>query len=221
MDNNTSTEHKRASNKFAARMRSPMIIAAVAIIVVAAGIFGVAYLKASGMSIYTDKAEISADVTNLAPTQSGTLEEVFVNPGDQVAANTVVARVGNELIKTTSSGIIASTNDSVGALVNPGQTVVSMIDPADLRVVGHIDENKGLSDIEVGDRAEFTVDAFGSKKFDGIVDEVSPVSRQGDVVFNISDKRETSQFDVKVRFDTSAYPELKNGMSAKLHIYKD
>jgi len=46
------------------------------------------------------------------------------------------------------------------------------------------------------------------------------VSREGDVVFNISDKREVKQFDVKVRFDISKYPELKNGMSAKMWIKK-
>jgi hypothetical protein len=54
----------------------------------------------------------------------------------------------------------------------------------------------------------------------GIVDEVSPTSRASDVVFNISDQRPTNQFDVKVRFDPSEYPELKNGMSARIWVYK-
>jgi hypothetical protein len=95
-----------------------------------------------------------------------------------------------------------------------------MFDPNELRVIGQIDEDKGLSDVKVGQDVEFTVDAYGSKKYTGIVDEISPVSREGDVVFNISDKREVKQFDVKVRFDISKYPELKNGMSAKMWIKK-
>jgi hypothetical protein len=51
------------------------------------------------------------------------------------------------------------------------------------------------------------------------VDEVSPTSEQGSVVFDISDQRPTNQFDVYVRFDPSKYPELKNGMSARIWVY--
>jgi multidrug resistance efflux pump len=94
-----------------------------------------------------------------------------------------------------------------------------MIDPTQLRVVGTIDEDKGLSEIHVGQLGTFTADAFGSKQYQGVVDEVDPSANQQDVVFNISDSREEQQFDVKVRFDTGQYPELKNGMSAKLTIF--
>ena len=64
------------------------------------------------------------------------------------------------------------------------------------------------------------MDAFGSQVFKGVVDEVSPTSNQSDVVFNISDQRPTNQFAVKVRFDPAQYPQLKNGMSAKVWVYK-
>jgi multidrug resistance efflux pump len=94
-----------------------------------------------------------------------------------------------------------------------------MVDPTQLRVVGTIDENKGLDRIRVGQPATFTVDAFGSKQYVGIVDEISPTANSSDVVFNISNERETQQFNVKVRFDHTQYPELKNGMSAKLTIF--
>ena len=67
----------------------------------------------------------------------------------------------------------------------------------------------------------FTVDAFGAEKFNGIVDEVRPTSRQGDVVFNISSQRQENEFNIKIRFDEKNYPQLKNGMSAKVWIYKD
>ena len=89
-----------------------------------------------------------------------------------------------------------------------------------MRVVARIDEDKGLVDIHEGQHVDFTVDAFGSKTFSGVVDEISPTSRQNDIVFTISDKRPTNQFDVKIRFDNNEYFELKNGMSAKVWIYK-
>jgi hypothetical protein len=63
------------------------------------------------------------------------------------------------------------------------------------------------------------VDAFGSEQFKGVVDEVAPTSEQSDVVFNISDERPTNQFAVYVRFDPTQYPQLKNGMSARIWVY--
>ena len=95
-----------------------------------------------------------------------------------------------------------------------------MINKDQERIVGKIDENKGLSDIKIGQVATFTVDAFGGKKFEGIVDEVSPISNESGVVFNISDKRQIKQFNIKIRFDVDAHPEFKEGMSAKITIYK-
>ena len=40
--------------------------------------------------------------------------------------------------------------------------------------------------------------AFGSKEFSGIVDEISPTARTGDIVFSISSKREINEFNVKI-----------------------
>jgi multidrug resistance efflux pump len=77
-----------------------------------------------------------------------------------------------------------------------------------------------LKNIQIGQSAIFKVDAFGGKKYYGVVDEISDTSRQSGIVFNISDKREVREFDVKVRFDVDNYSELKNGMSAKIWIYK-
>ncbi len=190
------------------------------ILLAAAACGGIIYWQISSKQVSIDNSQISAPVINLSPDVSGTLKQVYVNDGDLVPANAVVAEVGTELIKTTAAGEIISANKNIGAVFSAGQTVISMIDPSQLRVVGEIDENKGLSDIRVGQEASFTVDAFGSKKYYGIVDEVSPTAQASGVVFNISDQRQTQIFDIKVKFDPNQYPELKNGMSAKLVIYK-
>jgi multidrug resistance efflux pump len=191
--------------------------AAVALALVVVG--GLLYWQMSSTRVGIDTSVISAPIIDLSPTAAGQLQEIYVNEGDEVAANTPVARVGNEIIKTTVAGEIISVQNNIGKSFNPGQAVVSMIDPLSLRVVGTIDENKGLNKIQVGQLASFTVDAFGSKQYQGVVDEIAPSSNQSDVVFNISNARQTMQFDIKVRFDQNQYPELKNGMSAKLTIF--
>ena len=193
-------------------------LGAAAIIVLVLGTLGY-YLFFIRGRVYTDQAMITAPQISLAPTVGGELQAVMVNPGDLVNANTPVARVGDQLITTQTAGLIVQTNDNIGQIFNPGQNVVTMIDPTQLRVVVQMDEDKGLADIRVGQRAVFTVDAFGSKQYIGTVDEISPTSDESAVVFNISDTRVTKQFDIKIRYDINAYPELKNGMSAKVTIF--
>ena len=178
------------------------------------------YILLAKNQIYVEKSQIIAPIISLSSQSGGKLEKLYVSSGDNVTENQIVAQVGQELIKTKGSGIIVSAENDMGKVFLPGEAVVSMIKPDDLRVVAQVEEDKGLSEIKVGQRAFFTADAFGSKKFDGIVDEVSSTSRQSDVVFNISSQRQVNEFNVKIRFDVNKYPELKNGMSAKLWIYK-
>ncbi len=180
---------------------------------------GIAYWRVQATRVFVDAATISAPQIGLAPSTAGTLQEVYVHEGDVVGERATVARVGNELIKSKVAGVIVSVPSTIGAQIAPNQAVVTMIDPTALRVVGEVDEDKGLSRIQVGDPVTFTVDAYGSQKFTAVIDEVSPSSKQSGIVFNISDKREVKQFDVKARFDAETYTLLKNGMSARMWIY--
>lgn len=216
-------EHETSTEKKAGGSRKKVITWVLGGLVVIGAIGGGVYFYVSSKTISIDTSMISAPLINLSPVNSGVLEQVMVNVGDEVPANTPVARVGNEIVKTQTAGEIVSVNNNIGQYINVvtgGGTVATMVDPTQLRVVGNLDENKGLASIHVGDPATFTVDAFGGKKYQGIVDEISPTSNQSDVVFNISDQRATNQFAVYVRFDPTLYPELKNGMSARILIYK-
>jgi multidrug resistance efflux pump len=200
--------------------RGVIALAASILLIVGGGSAVAAYFGVSSSRVYIDTAQVEAPIVSLAPTAGGTLERLNVKAGDTIPAGAVAAQVGVELIKSKAGGLVLSTEGDVGKLVPAGQTVVQMIDPGALRVVGSVEEDKGLADIKVGQTAVFTVDAFGGRKFTGVVDEISPAASSGDVVFSISDKRQEQTFDVKVRFDTNRYPELRQGMSAKLWIYK-
>lgn len=212
-------ELKQDEKKIRGLRLSMRTILVIVLFVVALGGGIGAYLLVTNQSVYIENSTIEAPEIDLAPITAGILENMYVKAGDNVTANEVVARVGNELIQTKITGIVTKADATIGQQYNAGQTVVAMVDPSALRVVGQIEENKGLSRIAVGQYAIFTADAYGSEKFSGAVDEISPEAQSSDVVFQISDKREEQIFDVKVRFDTSVYPQLKNGMSAKLWVY--
>jgi len=170
-------------------------------------------------TISIENSEISAPMINLSSTTAGTLNALYVKEGDIISVNTPVALVGTDTVVSKQDGLITGIQNNIGEFFAPGQTVVSMIHPDDIRVIGAIDENKGLEKIKPGQEATFTVDTFGSKTYVGVVDSVSQTSDDTGVLFSISDERPTKQFDVKVRFNVANYPELKNGMSAKITVY--
>lgn len=213
-------KNQEKETKAVPKSNAPLMIAAAIVIVVGGLIGGIAYVAVNGSRVYIDKADVEAPSVVLSPIAAGTLTAVYVNPGDTVAPNAVVAEVGTELIHAGSTGgLVISTDNNIGAQVTPGTAVVTLIDPKQLAVIGHLDEDKGLSKIVVGDRATFTVDAFGSQKFDGIVSQISPTSNASDIVFSVSDQRAEQSFDVKVAYDIARYPQLKNGMSARIWAY--
>lgn len=202
------------------RDRRPLIVGGLILLIIGGGAAGLAYWSVSQKTVSIENAQIEAPVVTLSPTEDGILEHVYVTEGEVIPPDTVVAQVGVEEIKSTDGGLVLTALTDLGSAVTPSDAVVTTIDPTQLQVVGQLQEDKGLADVAVGDEATFTVDAFGSKQFTGVVSEVAPVANSGDVVFNISDQREEQDFDVKVKFDTQANPDLKQGMSAKIWVYK-
>lgn len=199
--------------------KRPWVQSLIGVIVIVLLLLGVIVYKSLSSRVPIDSSVILAPEIAIGPQAEGVLQTVFVKVGDTVTRGEAVAQVGGEVLSAGVDGLVIAEQNTPGEVVMPGQAVVTMIDPTALRVVGTIDENKGLSKIVVGDPVSFTVDAFGSKQFTGIVDEISPTSNDSGVAFTISDKRETRQFDIKVLYDVAAHPEFKNGMSAKMKIY--
>jgi multidrug resistance efflux pump len=215
-------DNKDDSNKdFLSRIKgNPYLSFMIIIVLIGAIVGGYIYWQALQSRIYIEKSEISAPIITISAQQSGVLEKIRVNEGDNVGKGKVVAQVGSQLLETKTSGIVVYVKNTPGQTVTSQDAIVKMIDPAEMRVIGRIEEDKGLKDIKVGQRVIFTVDAFGSKEYAGIVDSIASSSRQSDIVFSISDKRQQKEFEVNVKFDVSKYPDLKNGMSAKMWVFK-
>ena len=170
-------------------------------------------------TVFIENSDLEAPIVNFSPTSPGTLNALYVKEGDHIGANSEVALVGSQIIYTKDGGIISFAPVVLGSYFSPGQTVVSVVNVSEMKVVGQIEETKGLSSLKEGQRAIFTVDAFSGKSYEGVVDQISPVSDDQGVLFSISDKRPIKKFDVKVRFNIADYPELKSGMSAKITVY--
>ena len=203
------------------RIRShPWFKKGIIFLIVLFAIAGVLYWNDLTSKIYVENARVTAPVISISPGTPGVINELYVSSGDHVTRNQILAKVGDEVLRAKTSGVITGVEDTPGQTVTALSPVISMIDTRKLRVVGRVQEDKGLADISPGQHVEFTVDAFPASHYQGEVEKVAPAAREGDIVFSISDKRQEQEFDVTISYDVIAYPELKNGMSAKMWIYK-
>jgi len=169
--------------------------------------------------ILIDNSKIQAPTITISPSQSGNVQEIDVKEGQTVSEGDTLAVVGSDTLRTDTDGLVISASDLTGSMVGPGTALIQMIRPVNLRVVGTIDENKGLNQIHVGQVVSFTVDALSGKKFWGYIDEISPSAVIPTFSFSTSTERSTQQFTVYAKFDTSSYHDIKNGMSAKMTVY--
>ncbi|HEY3012930.1 MAG TPA: HlyD family secretion protein [Gemmatimonadales bacterium] len=78
-------------------------------------------------------------------------------------------------ITAPTSGTIAKRNAETGALVQVGQSLMSIVPDKDVWVTANLKETQ-LANVRVGDHAEFTVDAYPGRKFEGRVQSLSPAT---------------------------------------------
>lgn len=200
--------------------KKPIIQSITGIIILIAIASGILFYRYISSHISIDNSLVESPVISIGPETSGILDEVYVKAGDKVTEGETLARVGAEILQAKVQGIVIDVTNTPGQVFSPSQSIIKMIDPKEFRIVGTIKENEGLSDISIGDPVVFTVDAFDDHKYVGVVDSISPTSKESGVAFSISDKREVREFEVSVKFDVDAHPEFKNGMSARMKIYK-
>lgn len=169
--------------------------------------------------IFIDDSLIQTPIITVSPSVSGKVQEMDVIEGQHVQKGDQLAIVGSEALRADTDGIVITAPDMTGSSVTPATQLIQMIQPVDMRVAGTIDENKGLNEIKVGQVVSFTVDALPGQTFWGYVDEISPTAKTSQLSFSISSERPTQQFVVYARFDAAKYPQILNGMSAKMVVY--
>jgi multidrug resistance efflux pump len=178
----------------------------------------VIYLKTVDR-VLIDNSLIQAPVITVSPATAGKVLEIDVKEGQTVSNGDILAVVGSETLRADTDGLVISAPDITGSAANQTTQLIQLIRPVNMRVVGTIDENKGLTSIRVGQVVSFTVDALPGRTFWGFIDEISPSAVAPAFAFSTSTERQTQQFTVYARFDAAKYPDIKNGMSAKMSVY--
>ena len=89
---------------------------------------------------------------------------------DQAALNLTYTR-----IVAPSNGVVSKKTVELGQLVQPGQPLMSVVPLDDIWVTANFKEIE-VADVNPGDRAEFTVDAYPGCRFPGHVESLSPAT---------------------------------------------
>ena len=187
------------------------------LIIILAGLF-ILFQKTTGR-VYIDKSLIQAPILTISPSTTGKVQEIDVHEGQKVEVGDKLAVVGSETLRADTDGLVISAPNLTGSTVNAQTQLIQMINPVNLRVAGTIDEDKGLSQIKAGQVVSFTVDALPGQTFWGYMDEIAPSANSQVFSFSTSTERPTQQFTVYAKFDSARFPQIKNGMSARMTVY--
>lgn len=202
------------------KIRNPKVLRVlVAIVIIIIASAGFAFLALTSGRVAIDDSLVSDPISNIAPVTPGTLQETDVYENEFIQKGDPLAVVNGQTIYAQTNGLVIMANTQLGSIVSAQNPVAQIIDPSQMRIAGTIDENKGLDQIKIGQVVAFTVDALPGKTFWGYVDEISPSAKQTQMAFSISSERPTQQFVVYARFDAAKFPQIKNGMSAKMTVY--
>ncbi|MBP7868495.1 MAG: efflux RND transporter periplasmic adaptor subunit [Firmicutes bacterium] len=121
--------------------------------------------------------------------------------------NSLVTHSGDGLIRSPIDGVITTVKAVVGGSVSPSAAVVTVVDPGDVILKVTVDEND-IGVVQVGQKADITLDAVGGLSLVGTVSAVGKVgeTKSGIVVFNVD-----------IGIDNTG-PSVRPGMSAEANI---
>jgi membrane fusion protein (multidrug efflux system) len=144
--------------------------------------------------------------------------------GARAAVENARLQLSYTVITAPEGGIIARRAAEPGALVQVGQTLMSVIPDSGVWVTANLKETE-ITDVRVGDPVSFTVDAYPGREFTGKVESLSPAT--GARFALLPPDNATGNFTkvvqrvpVRIAVESGADPEhsLRPGMSVVVTI---
>lgn len=123
-------------------------------------------------------------------------------------------------IIATCDGTVGSKDIHVGQLVNPGQTLVSIVEKDERWIEANYKESQ-LPHIKVGDKAEITVDAVPGVKYTGTVERISDATGSAFSLIPIDNAtgnfvKVEQRVTVRIKLDSSSdVDKLKGGYNVE------
>lgn len=155
------------------------IIAAVivSLVLVAGAAIGFFLFQQNARYLRLDNARVTTDLVPISATAAGSLNKNNnFAVGQVVAANSVLATVGTEQIRTPIAGLVVAATPVDGQMLFPGEPIGVIADLDRIHVEAHVRETD-VSRFRVGQVVDVTVDALGSNRvIRGYVDSIGQIT---------------------------------------------
>ncbi|GAB7386646.1 efflux RND transporter periplasmic adaptor subunit [Bacillaceae bacterium] len=183
--------------------------------------------------VETEDARIAGDIYRVIPRIPGKITSLQMSEGDKVVANQIVGELDNSnltadllehaLLRAPINGTVIKVMAKEGEVVSPGQPVAMIVNKDALYISANIEETD-LQKIRIGQKVEFTVDAFPGYTLTGKVSEIgeataSTFSLLPDVNTSGTFTKITQRIPIKVTIDHQQGLHLSPGMSAVIKIH--
>ena len=175
---------------------------------------------ASGAGVTGAQAGVQSAQANvrLAEARTGSAKAARENAALQLSYTKITA---------PASGVVSRKSVEVGQLVQPGQTLMSIVADTAVWVTANMKETQ-LRDLRVGEPAEIEVDAYAGAKIEGTVESIA--SATGAKFALLPPDNATGNFTkvvqrvpVRIRITKGLGPQrpLRPGMSVNVHVATD
>lgn len=136
------------------------------------------------------------------------IDNLSVNDA-QTQLNNAVNAVNKMTVTSPIDGIITAENNSNEESVQSGKTIMTVVDPASLKIKVSVDE-LNISKVKAGEKTEITFDALKDKTYEGVVESVALVG---------TTSNNATTYDVVVSITNPT--DIKIGMNANINILVD
>ena len=131
-----------------------------------------AAFDAAVANVTATERQVSAGTSGIASAQAGVRLADARLLGAQAARDNAALQLSYTSVSTPVTGTVAKKLVEVGQLVQPGQTLMSVVSDTGSYVTANFKETQ-LSQIRVGQHVEFEVDAYNGDKAEGEVESIS------------------------------------------------
>lgn len=125
-------------------------------------------------------------------------------------------RLAETKLVSPITGLVLRKNAEAGETVNPGVSILTLMDPNDLWLRAYVPETD-VGRIKIGQPATVTVDAYPGRKFEGTVSEIGSEAEFTPKNVQTKKERVTLVFRIKIAV-SNAGGVLKPGMPADAEI---
>jgi len=166
-------------------------------------------------------ANVNAVQASLDQAQTGNTQPTIMaqKAAVDLAAQSVKAAelaLSKLTIKSPAGGQVLYQHVELGQVVNPGTTLVTILDPNQLWIKVFIPEAK-LNQVKVGGTVSITVDSYPDKTFHGQIQYVSNQAEFTPKNVQTKEERTTTVYAVKITI-TEGKDQLKAGMPADVTL---